>query len=267
MAFKKGAKVEACQRGGAITPNYTPGVIARVLKDETYDIDYEDGAKEKAVPAQRVRAAESATAEAMAERENAQDFAGAASGAAGSLADAADAALSPLESKEAMKGFSSKRGIPSVAEQSAVAQDPSHVGSDAQAFLAGGAEGMKRAMGPVAAKKWAAPIAGAAYAFKPKEVAALVSKAAGVVQSAYKTVFLKIGRDFAQIMGVIFGNFKVRARDADNILLSRRANPRARVRFPRGIRSRRAPRAARRALRRAELRGQLLRLDLHAREL
>ena len=32
MAFKKGAKVEACQRGGAITPNYTPGVIARVIE-------------------------------------------------------------------------------------------------------------------------------------------------------------------------------------------------------------------------------------------
>ena len=126
------------------------------------------------------------------------------------VVDAGEAAVGALEKKLDKQGFSSARGSRSATRRTKVAQEASNVGSDAAAFLAGGARGMQAVMGS-AAKKWAAPAAGAVFAFKPKEVAALVSKAAGVAEVVYKTVLLKIARDFLQIMGVVFSNFKVRA--------------------------------------------------------
>ena len=129
------------------------------------------------------------------------------------VVDAGEAAVGALENKLDKQGFSSARGIPVGDAANKVAQEASHVGSDAAAFLAGGARGMQAVMGS-AAKKWAAPAAGAVFAFKPKEVAALVSKAAGVAEVVYKTVLLKIARDFLQVMGVVFSNFKVSARSA-----------------------------------------------------
>ena len=92
------------------------------------------------------------------------------------VVDAGEAAVGALENKLDKQGFSSARGIPVGDAANKVAQEASHVGSDAAAFLAGGARGMQAVMGS-AAKKWAAPAAGAVFAFKPKEVAALVSKA------------------------------------------------------------------------------------------
>ena len=126
--------------------------------------------------------------------------------------DKLDDGMTALESKLAKTGFSSARGIPVGDAADKVAQAASHVGSDAQAFLAGGAKGMRAVMGD--AGKWAAPAAGAVYAFKPSEVASLVSKAAGIAEHVYKTVLLEIARDFMQVMGVVFSNFKVRRESA-----------------------------------------------------
>jgi len=43
MGFREGDKVEAKYRGKL---RYYPGVIRRVNRDSTYDIDYNDGEKE-----------------------------------------------------------------------------------------------------------------------------------------------------------------------------------------------------------------------------
>ena len=43
MGFREGDKVEARYRGKL---RYYPGVIRRVNRDSTYDIDYNDGEKE-----------------------------------------------------------------------------------------------------------------------------------------------------------------------------------------------------------------------------
>ena len=45
-SFKRGDKVEARYRGGA---KFYPGVIKRDNRDDTYDIDYDDGEKEQGV--------------------------------------------------------------------------------------------------------------------------------------------------------------------------------------------------------------------------
>ena len=140
------------------------------------------------------------------------------------VVDAGEAAAGALEKKLDKQGFPSSRGIPIGDAANKVAQEASNVGSDAAAFLSGGAQGMKAVMGS-AAKKWAAPAAGAVFAFKPKEVAALVSKAAGVAEVVYKTVLLKIARDFLQVMGVVFSNFKVCAHSAPSASSIGRGSP------------------------------------------
>ena len=49
MGFREGDKVEARFRGKL---RYYPGIIRRVNRDSTYDIDYDDGEKEVGYQAQ-----------------------------------------------------------------------------------------------------------------------------------------------------------------------------------------------------------------------
>ena len=56
MSFREGDKVEARYRGKA---RAYPGRIARVNRDGTYDVDYNDGDKERGVAADLIKLLES----------------------------------------------------------------------------------------------------------------------------------------------------------------------------------------------------------------
>ncbi|CAK4457513.1 unnamed protein product [Aphanomyces euteiches] len=56
--FKEGEKIEALYKGKT---KYYPGVIARVRSNGTYDVDYDDGEKEKEVPAKFIRSKQSSS--------------------------------------------------------------------------------------------------------------------------------------------------------------------------------------------------------------
>ena len=73
----------------------------------------------------------------------------------------------------------------------------SNVGCDVEAFLSGGAEGMKEVMGSAAT--WAAPAADSIYALNAKDVAALTSKVAGIAVQFYDTMLVEVARDFYQV--------------------------------------------------------------------
>lgn len=112
-----------------------------------------------------------------------------ASQAADAASDVADGAVDLGEDALAKLG-DLKLGLGSAKNLTATVGDGAgkaakaacEIGSDAEAFLAGGAAGMRAVMGDAA--KWAAPAKGALYALNTKEVAALVKKATGVVRLA-----------------------------------------------------------------------------------
>jgi len=63
-SFKRGDKVEARYRGGA---KFYPGVIKRDNRDDTYDIDYDDGEKEQGVKKRLIKQLKSASSDAEAD--------------------------------------------------------------------------------------------------------------------------------------------------------------------------------------------------------
>ena len=66
--FVQGDKIE-CRHGGG--DDYFPGVIKKVRKDGTYDIDYEDGDKEKSVEVSLIKHAEGESEEEVEVEEEA----------------------------------------------------------------------------------------------------------------------------------------------------------------------------------------------------
>ncbi|KAF0719010.1 hypothetical protein As57867_001329, partial [Aphanomyces stellatus] len=69
--FKEGEKVEAQYKGKS---KFYPGVIARARSNGTYDIDYDDGEKEKEVAADLIRSKESSTAKKPSEPSSSDSY-------------------------------------------------------------------------------------------------------------------------------------------------------------------------------------------------